>query len=127
VEGAFRRGAKNATCQRLAAAMPTHRLSRAGQLDRYRCQCTPSAVAHRYVPVPAVPGPNQAALANTASAAPKLPVMVPTLAHASRPSALQNSSSAAPRETTAHTVRADAAIARRSPGRAILRQRAPPS
>jgi len=49
--------------------------------------------------------PNQAAFADTARL---LPVMVPALAHASRPAGLLNSSSSAPWRTTAYTVPAEA-------------------
>ena len=78
----------------------THR-----QLNGYLRQCTPSAVAHRYVLALAVLVPNQAAFPDTARL---LPVMVPTLAHASRPAGLLNSSSSAPWRTTAYTVPAEA-------------------
>ena len=53
--------------------------------------------------------------------------MVPTLAHASRPAGLLNSSPSAPRRTTAYTVPAEAAIVSMSPPREITRQCAPPS
>ena len=78
--------------------------------------------------MPAVLVPNQAAFPDTASAAPKLPVMVPTLAHPFLPAGLRNSSEGPPGlgSTTAYTVRAEAAIVWMSPGREILRQRAPP-
>ena len=114
---------KNATCQLLAAAMPPSPRP-AGQLNRYLRQCTPSAVAHRYVLVPAVLVPNQAAFPDTARL---LPVMVPALAHASRPAGLLNSSPPAPWRTTAYTVPAEAAIVSMSPPREITRQCAPPS
>jgi hypothetical protein len=63
-------------------------------------QCTPSAVAHRYVLALAALVPNQAAFPDTARL---LPVMVPTLAHAWRLAGLLNSSSSAPWRTTAYT------------------------
>ena len=59
----------------------------------------------QYVLAPGVLVPNQTAFPDTAGL---LPVMVPTLAHASRPAGLLNSSSSAPWRTTEYTVPAQA-------------------